>query len=244
MKQKEEQEHIIVRDRIAHTTQPTKVLAFTPTFGRPLMLRHCVFQMQTQTYPVDQAIFINAPDADSALNYLPLISSIPINPLSKIVAKFSTSKSPYLNYISALNLVDLDNYDLFIKIDDDDIYAPSYVESCWQSFKERAWDFSGSHSHGYIENDKFYPNSLVKSLGLNSDDISLGVQEFMPPTMAFSRRAIEYIVAMEEDGINCEDVQWRKLLYGISTLKKHIRDDKDFIYNRHVRGVSNPNRNK
>ena len=45
-------------------TQPTprtRVLAFTPSRGRPLLLDHCIKQMQAQTHPVDHYIFLNTP---------------------------------------------------------------------------------------------------------------------------------------------------------------------------------------
>lgn len=48
-----------------HIADPPKVLAFTCSRGRPLLLRHCVMQMRLQTYPIHQAVYINWSNAVS-----------------------------------------------------------------------------------------------------------------------------------------------------------------------------------
>ncbi len=39
-----------------------RALAFTCSRHRPLMLCHCIMQLQRQSYPIDHAIYVNSPE--------------------------------------------------------------------------------------------------------------------------------------------------------------------------------------
>jgi hypothetical protein len=233
---------LLVRERsLAPSPRATRVLAFTPSYGRPVMLRHCVMQMQLQTHAVDHAIFVNAPGARLQLDYRPLLARIPMNPSSRLVAGFGATEGQHANALAALALVDLDAYDLFLKVDDDDVYEVDYVELCVRDFERRRWDFSGAPSVGYLDDREFNPGGVWEDLGYSEDDVALGVDPFMPPTMAFSRKALDVVMALEDNGFEWEDVQWRQAIYRDPGLVKRMRPGGSFHYNRHPRGVSNPN---
>jgi hypothetical protein len=207
-----------------------------------VLLRHCAMQMQLQTHPVDHAIFVNAPGARIQLDYRPLLARIPMNPMSRLVAGFGATEGQHANALAALALVDLDAYDLFLKVDDDDVYEVDYAESCVRDFERRRWDFSGAPSVGYLDDREFNPRGTWDDLGYYDEDIALGVDSFMPPTMAFSRRALDVVLALEDNRVDWEDMQWRRAIYADHTLVKRMRPGGNFHYNRHPRGVSNPDR--
>jgi len=234
---------LLVRERsLARSQRALRVLAFTPSYGRPVMLRHCVMQMQHQTHPVDHAIFVNGPGARPQLDYRPLLARIPMNPMSRLVAAFGPTSAQHAHARAALALVDLDDYDLFLKVDDDDVYEDDYVELCVRDFERRRWDFSGAPSVGYIDDRDFSPTLVWEDLGYDGEDLTLGVESFMPPTMAFSRKALDVVLAIEDNHTDWEDTQWRRAIYADHGLVKRMRAGGSFHYNRHPRGVSNPNR--
>jgi hypothetical protein len=234
---------VLRRERsLAPSPRALRVLAFTPSYGRPVLLRHCAMQMQHQTHPVDHAIFVNGPSARPQLDYRPLLERIPMNPMSRLMAGFGATAGQHANALAALALADLDEYDLFLKVDDDDVYEPDYVESCVRDFERRRWDFSGAPSVGYLDDRDFSPTGVWDDLGYDGADDALGVESFMPPTMAFSRKALDLVMSLEDNGVDWEDVQWRRAIYADAGLVKRMRAGGGFHYNRHPRGVSNPNR--
>ena len=65
-----------------------KVLVFTASAKRPIYLRHCLLQMQQQTYPLDHAVYLNSPEYKSPdtdpHNYMSLVDDIVITKGKKI----------------------------------------------------------------------------------------------------------------------------------------------------------------
>lgn len=218
-----------------------RVLAFTCSRHRPLMLRHCIMQMQRQTFPVDHFIFVNsseAPDAKhTAFCYDKFLRDARENAVSRVTIQFGKSKTQQENYIAALKLADINKYDIFLKIDDDDIYMREYVEDVVRDYLRHRWDFSGSFSDGILNGYRWYPDKKQRDLGLGARDLELGVPGFMPSTAAFSRRAIQKILdaPMEQ---RFEDIYWRQLLASDPTIVLATRKRSNFIYNIHGENVS------
>ena len=75
---------------------------------------------------------------------------------------------------------------MFLKIDDDDIYLPRYVEDVVNDYLEKKWDFSGSSSQGLL-NQHEYEKDKVYQLDYTLFDKTL--YSIMPGTLAFSKKA-------------------------------------------------------
>ncbi|MFT5171785.1 MAG: hypothetical protein ACI9BD_001563 [Candidatus Marinamargulisbacteria bacterium] len=220
-----------------------KVLAFTTSRQRPYMLRCCLLQMQSQTYPVDHAIFINTPEAVSETdpaNSISLLQDITPAPKSAIILGYGKSISPHHNHIAAMSLANIDDYDLFLKIDDDDIYKTGYVAEVVTDFIKNKWDFSGTFSNGLLHDNHWLPNQKHKSLGLQQEDIDLGVLEMMPPSYALSRNGIKKIQQAEIDPTDTvfEDILWRRLLTEDPQIKVQLRAKSSLIYQVHDKNFS------
>ena len=216
-----------------------KVLAFTTSKGRPHQLAFCITQMQNQTFPVDHAIFINHPDAISSAdqtNYSGLALEYCKVPKGMVVVAYGKSGGQHENYTTAVKLVDRSYYDLFIKIDDDDFYLPGYVASVVADWKRNKWDFSGTHSDGLVKGEQWVKTKLLHSLGESAED--KGAIKVMPPTFAFSRRAIDKIVDLPEITTAWEDQHWRRMMDKDKTLRTHERTESSFIYNIHGSNIS------
>ena len=162
----------------------TRVLALSCSRERPLMLRHCIMQMLQQTYPIDHAIYVNSPDnCDSHCSsraYKRILADL--NEL-RVKVTYGPTRSPHGNYLAAIDQICIEHYDLFLKIDDDDIYFSNYVADVVNDFELRAWDYSGSASDGHLNGHRLIDNSF-QSLGLADEDLELGIPEIMPPTLA------------------------------------------------------------
>jgi hypothetical protein len=202
------------------------------------MLRHCIMQMQRQTYRVDHVIYMNASgDEDESdntvLDYGPLIEdACEGGSGGRVFLGSGKTKSCHANYVEALGLIDPADYDLFLKIDDDDFYYRGYAQGVVDDFAANAWDYSGTYSYGLLNGRRWYPDHVQKDLGLAPQDIELDIPGVMPSTAAYSRRAMQAILASPDMG-RFEDTYWRRVLATTPGMVIALRHDRNFVYNIH-----------
>lgn len=212
-----------------------RVLCFTASRKRPAHLARCHMSMQLQTYPLTHGININS-EGLVTHDCSGLLARIGVSKHNSLHVLHSLSVRQHWNYLAAIAVVpDWHKYDLFIKVDDDDIYAPSYVANVVESFVTLQWDFSGCHSYGAIRGDEWLENARLLSLGETPQDELDGVEKTMPPTYAFSLKAMSLVVSLDDDRAHSwEDQMWRQAIYKNKLLKKCIREDqRDFFYHVH-----------
>ncbi|MBT6121515.1 hypothetical protein HOH45_08650 [bacterium] len=229
-----ERKTLLTSKRTNSTKQP-RVLAITTSRDRPHFIRYCALQMAMQSVSVDHAIFINAKDpANHRKNYISLLDDI--DPRNTLFLGFGQSIVPHHNHCAAMGLADrLDDYDIILKIDDDDLYRHTYVEEVLQSYDEHNWDFSGSHSEGILNKRERHTHTRHESLGLKERDIELGVPPMMPNSFALSKKAVKAVRSLDipYDKFIYEDVIWRRFLVGAPEFKVVKRDVSGVTYNIH-----------
>ncbi|MGI9524881.1 MAG: hypothetical protein ACR2PG_24895 [Hyphomicrobiaceae bacterium] len=222
-------------------TNDIRVLAFTCSFHRPLMLRHCIMQIERQTYPTDHVVFVNSSEDETPdgtpIHYHKLLAEFESSSDHRLIIGYGPTKTAHENYLSALHLVDSSDYDLFLKIDDDDIYYANYVQAVVYDYLEHGWDYSGSFSDGILKGHRWSPDHKLPDLGLDEVDKFLGIPSIMPPTAAFSRKAIERIARAAPDE-RFDDIYWRRLLAVDQNMAMSSRDQSHFVYNVHGSNVS------
>jgi hypothetical protein len=212
----------------------TRVLAFTCSRDRPYFLRHCILQMRGQTYRTDHSVFIN--DSCDAREFHRDLAA------PSLFLHYGQTGTQHENYTAAIQNMPWHDYDLFCKIDDDDVYYSDYIESVVADFTANAWDYSGSCSDGVIDRNRWLPHERWQSLGMSDKDRELGVIEVMPCSMAFSRRGIECILALNDPANRAtiewptgfyEDIGWRRAV-AANGLKQHVRGNARFAYHVHA----------
>lgn len=220
---------------------PVRVLAYTCSQHRPVLLRHCILQFQRQTYPVDHAIFVNSPHDDesdtTSLRYDALLEEAIGGSPGRVFLGYGKSGTFHENYATALALANLDDYDLFLKVDDDDIYFRTYVADVVADFVANRWDYSGTHTQGMLNGRHWAPNDLHEDLGMDFEDLDLRIPSIMPPTMALSRRALDVSLASEDTG-HFDDVQWRRAIARQPGMVMSLRRDTNFVYHIHGENAS------
>lgn len=198
----------------------TRVLAFTASRHQPLLLRHCILQMQAQTYRVDHAIFVNSPDPDepgsTTFRYDALLDDATDDARGRIYLGYGQSFAAHQNYVLALSMVEPDDYDLFLRVDDDGVYLSDYVEGVVQDFDANQWDYSATHAYGVIEGHRWLRDRPPGELG---HDVSNAV----PATAAFSRRGIGAVIGITDDGTSA-DAQWRQAIANAGLVSAARRD--------------------
>ncbi len=213
----------------------TRVLAFLCTRHRPLMLRHAVLQLAAQSHPVDISIYINSDREDqgtASCDYSDLVSDLMLAGGPSIQVSFGRSFHQHINHMKALEAVDISAYDLFLKIDDDDIYRRTYVEEVVRNHEQHQWDLSGEHSLGCINGIRWKPGQVLRKMGTESGETCTG----MAASWAFSRRAIKSIMELEPNPLWYEDRLWKHHLEKIAGMKLHCRGDSAGNYHYHIHG--------
>jgi hypothetical protein len=217
-------------------TSGTRVLAFTCSQHRPIMLRHCIMQMQRQSYLVDHVIYVNSPEeqtgSHTSLNYGTLLEDVCRSTKGLTRIAYGPSRTYHQNYLNAIRLAQIDDYDLFLKVDDDDIYLTDYVLGVVRDFEQYRWDYSGGSSHGHLNGYRWEPDVILRGLGLGEGEANMGIPNIMPPTIALSQKAIRELLAIKDNG-DFDDIQWRRHLAQVPGIEMRTRDEQNFIYNIH-----------
>lgn len=204
-----------------------RILVIMSSYKRPLLLTGQIIRLANQTYKnFDISISIKgAPkewvEKTFMQEWQDLINS------GKLRVRFDENKDQLANLLDPLRDIDISQYDFFCKIDDDDWYAPTYLEEVneWLN-KEDNIILSHSRKATLLRNGDNQVNMYF-----NSSDLS-------GPTMCFSRTLINVALQIEknpaalEPNISAQYITQRKnrnedaLLHKISTMfgKNQHRD--------------------
>ena len=219
-----------------------RVLAFTASYKRPIFLRCCMLQIQSQAYTCSHGVFINSSDYQSpndSTNYMSLINDINISKQSVVKVGYGKTGHQHFNHMAALLQFDIDNYDLFLKIDDDDIYSLDYVKNVVEDYQHKLWDFSAVASKGFVNKTSYEKFKSVHFGHKKKHDIL----NTMPGTYAFTRKAIKSLIDKGNDYKwlgKYEDNVWLKWMKDEESLKCSVRDVQDYVYIIHENNFCSP----
>jgi hypothetical protein len=178
-----------------------KVLCFTTSYKRHKMLRGTIFDIKNQSYNnIFHSINISN-DKDDNTDYTLIYDDIDSENL-KIIYNKNTNQ--HNNYINSIKSVDYNNYDLFIKIDDDDIYKREYVKTIVDFFTENVDVDVVSSKIKYQLNGHIFRNVNANNLGGNPEFCDFK----MPPTFAFNKKGLNSILECNRI-YGFEDHMWR-----------------------------------
>ena len=222
----------------------TRVLAFSASMKRPLLVRLCMLQMQAQTYPCSHGIFINSDqykNHQDPTNYCVLLTDIKIAKGSNVKVAYGQQGHQHFNHMTALQLFDIDQFDLFLKIDDDDIYRVDYVKHVVADFEQRQWDFSGVCSTGLVNNNQFEQRERVFFSKRQENIYKHPLDEAMPGTYAFSKKALQLIIKQGQEHQwegRYEDTLWLKWMLQADNIDCQYRQQQDYTYVVHSTNTS------
>lgn len=205
-----------------------KVLVFTSSYNRPYMLRQCVLSVKNQSVKdITHAINITS---ENPLDALTLINDLVTDDV--IITKNSHT---HFNNMAAIKAVDdYEDYDVFIKMDDDDIYKADYVKNIVTFFENNPdVDIVSSEIQFQLNGTDVYLAN-AKDLGGNAD-----VEYRMPMTYAFNKKALDAIINLEEkDMFGFDDMIWR-IIWKAYGLKHAVVDNaEEIIWHIHGKNVS------
>ena len=201
------------------------------------MLRQCILNVKNQSYQ-DIIHSVNiVSDGGNDQNFSPLYDDLLDD---KLIITKSENKYIHFNEMLAIkNVPNYEEYDIFIKMDDDDIYKKDYVKNVVETFTNNP-DISTTSSRisTQLNGILMFADRNYDNLGGNPNNSNY----HMPMTFAFNKKGLECILNIpnEEVGWN-DDMLWR-IQWEKEGLKHLPTDNKNnIIWNIHGNNISTSN---
>lgn len=154
-----------------------------------------------------------------------------------IVTKGNNNFIHFNNMIAIKSVLDYNDYDLFIKMDDDDVYKKNYVSNIVKFFENNpdVDIVSTKINHQLNGNQMFTSENGYDTLGGNPNNSTY----HMPMTFAFNKKAFDCIVNAHSNEINWnDDFMWR-CKWEQNNLKHSAVDNRDqIIWHIHEKNIS------
>lgn len=216
-----------------------KVLVFTSSYKRPHMLRQCILNAKNQTYKKFKHGINITSDENDLQNYVRLIDDVYVP--DKMGLIHSINSHTHFNNMAAIKQFrNYDTYDVFIKMDDDDVYKAPYVENIVNMFEsDPTIDIVSSQIryqlNGYKLNEGEEPYDNLGGNPGNSD-------YHMPMTFAFNKRAFDVIKDLEQKDVwGHDDMIWRMHWEAHGLKHSTVDNTEEIIWHIHGKNVSTAN---
>lgn len=138
----------------------------------------------------------------------------------KLLIQFDENKDQLSNLLDTIRNITLDEYDYFCKIDDDDWYAPNYLEEVNRYLnKEKGVDISSTRNMVILENGE-------KQVKMNYSHLDWSGQ-----TICISRTMVKALMKIEED-----PAAYEPLYPASEVLRLRIRKE-DALIHKFIRAI-------
>ena len=165
-----------------------KILVMMSSYKRPLLLSGQIIRFQNQTYQnFDISVSIKgAPE--KWVRRMFMQEWQPLMDKGRLFVRFDENKNQLSNHMDTLRDINMDKYDYFCKVDDDDWYVPTYLE----------------HVNDWLNKDSNIAMSASRNAVVLEEDektakMKLFFGEMYGPTMCFSRDVMKTAFAVEKD---------------------------------------------
>lgn len=214
-----------------------KALVFTCSYNRPYMLRQCILNIKNQSYENIIHTVNIVSDGGKDQNFLPLYNDLTDD---KLIVTQGLNNYIHFNEMTAImNVPNFDKYDIFIKVDDDNIYKKDYVKNIVQLFESNPdIDITSTKIHYQLNGNSMYYSEGYDNLGGNPNNSSY----HMPMTFAFNKKALDCIINIPSNEVGWnDDILWR-INWEKNNLKHAPVDNmNDIIWHIHGKNISTSN---
>ena len=164
-----------------------RILACMSSYNRPIFVSGQVLRLLQQSYPVDISVSLKGiPDnfVTDALQkeWAPEIAS------GKVKVRTDINRDQYSNFLDTVRDVNLEDYDYFCKIDDDDWYSPDYFKNV-NEWLNRENNLMLSYT--------------IKNMIIDQKDQDVFIYkntfDIFGPSMCFSRQLIKLALDIEQN---------------------------------------------
>lgn len=210
-----------------------KALIFTCSYNRPHMLRQCMLNAKNQSYENCIHTVNIVSDGGKDQNFLPLYDDLLDDKL--IVNKGNNNFIHFNNMIAIKSVPDYNDYDVFVKMDDDDIYKKDYVKNIIELFQANPDVDIVSTRINHQLNGIQMVSGNYDSLGGNPNNSLY----HMPMTFAFNKKAFDCIVNTPANEVNWnDDLMWRYKWEDAGLKHMAVDNQEQIIWHIHGKNIS------
>jgi hypothetical protein len=218
-----------------------KVLCFTNSYRRPYNLYHTINSILNQSYQdLTYSIGISIDKPEDEDLYRNLLSDFLTDKRIKIF--FHTNLDQHDNYLFPIRQVDYRTYNVFAKIDDDDIYKKQYLKQSIETLKKSKADIVSSTIQYEINNNQIYRGIFDNVGGYWSGDLNSNIKFGMPFSYVFNTKCLDVLLnttAQELYTIHpFEDPGWRTKWREAGIISYVISQSDLAIYHIHGKNIS------
>jgi len=212
-----------------------KVLVYTSSYSkRPYMMRQIMLGVLNQTYKnITQVVNITMDSTSTTKNHLPLYEDLVRDSL---IVTYTENAHSHINNMRAIKAVpNYLDYDVYIKMDDDDIHKSKYVENIVKYFQEHPdTDIVSTYINYQLNGFDLYKGPF-DNLGANPGNTDY----HMPMTFAFNKKAFLEIVNLTKLN-GYDDNMWREAWYKAGLKHETVNNNDEIIWHVHGKNQSCP----
>ncbi len=158
------------------------------SFKRPIFVSGQIFRFMNQTYQnFDISLSLKGVDKHwSELTFEKEWKQFKED--NRLFVRYDPNRAQLSNFLDTVRDIDLNKYDYYCKIDDDDWYAPTYLETVNDELNKNP-NYTISHSQ----------NTYILTEDIKTTHISPNNTVLSGPTMCFSRKAIQAFLEVEKN---------------------------------------------
>lgn len=210
-----------------------KALIFTCSYNRPHMLRQCMLNAKNQSYENCIHTVNIVSDGGKDQNFLPLYNDLLDDKL--IVNKGNNNFIHFNNMIAIKSVPNYEEYDVFIKMDDDDIYKKDYVKNIVEMFQTNTDVDIVSTRINHQLNGIQMVSGNYDNLGGNPNNSTY----HMPMTFAFNKKAFNCIANTPPNEVNWnDDLMWRYKWEDAGLKHMPVNNQEQIIWHIHGKNIS------
>lgn len=211
-----------------------KALVFTCSYNRPHMLRQCMLNAKNQSYQNIIHTVNIVSDGGKDQNFLPLYDDLLDDKL--IVNKGNNNFIHFNNMIAIKSVPNYEDYDVFIKMDDDDIYKKDYVKNIVEMFQANPdVDIVSSKINHQLNGIQMFNSHGYDNLGGNPNNSTY----HMPMTFAFNKKAFDCIANTPPNEVNWnDDLMWRYKWEDAGLKHMAVDNREQIIWHIHGKNIS------
>lgn len=219
----------------------TNVLCFTTSYKRPYYLYHTINSILNQEYNnIHYSIGLSVDSRNEQDKYLDLLSTFIKD--KRLTIHFHSNLNQHDNYLYPIKQTNFEKYDIFIKIDDDDIYKREYISKMVSIYKKANVDILSANIKYQLNNNNIYAGKFDNVGGYWHEDLKSKVKFGMPFTYVFNNKALGVLLNTSHEELRnihpFEDAGWRRK-WRENNIKSKVLDNIDFaIYNIHGNNIS------
>lgn len=225
-----------------HTNTNTynRILCFTTSYRRPYMLYNCIRNILNQTFnDFTYYVNINIDHPNEQDRYNKLLSEFVTDQRLHII--YNQNDSQHQNYLKPIISAGRDKYNLYIKIDDDDIYKSTYLSNIITAYKKHKKDILSSILHLSINGADIHTDKF-ESIGIWQPDLDSKIKFGMPCTYVMNQSAVNILLNMTDEEVRAihpfEDPAWRTKWREAKLTSYVLKKCDDVIYNIHGKNSS------